>query len=145
MTALAKDKVWLLGDQSHQIDFPVKTATTIYKGSFLCLESADGYARPCAASLTGEEFLGVAMTAVTSNAAASGTEEVRILQKFSVETTITGASAVTDIGELCYMSDDNVFTTASTNNVLVGTIRHFNADNSKFLVNCEAEALRSNA
>jgi hypothetical protein len=127
MTALAADttRVYDSGVPRVQRDSLVKASTTIYNGSALCLEQADGYARPVAASLTAPVFLGFALEEVV-NSGASGTKRVRTISQGVLTVPlagVTGATAVTDIGATVYMADDGSgLTLTSTNNVAIGKI-----------------------
>ena len=146
MAALAADKVWavtLVGD-GLPIDFPMIASDTVYKGSFCCTESGTGYLRPIAASLTSPIFQGLAIEQKT-NGTTAGATRCRIVRDFEVEvSSITGLSGgVADVDTDVYMSDDQTFTSASTDNVLVGTVSFYDADRSTYRVHCQAAALRS--
>jgi hypothetical protein len=124
---------------------PVKTATAIYGGAALCLEAANGFARPVAAGLTNPEFLGFSTEDIASSGAASGTLSVNVIAQGIIELPlagVTGATAVTDIGTTTYMADDGTgFTTASTGNVSIGKVAGLVA--GMITIFFQADALRS--
>lgn len=149
MAALAQDKqVVVMSDGQIRLSYGVKTATTIYDGSLICNESADGFARPVAASLTAPEFLGLAVQKVV-NAGASGAANVTALAECVIEVTaVAGATGVAHVGEIVYAASDNIadLTLTSTNNVGVGKITDYIADavaGNRFRVHLQAAALRS--
>lgn len=144
MTALAKDTSRIVHRDPHDEKFQVKTATTIYAGSALVTEAADGYARPLAASLTNPVFLGFALEGVV-NAGASGAKLVLVSQEGDVEVAlagVTGGTGVIDIGVTVYMADDGTgFTLTSTNNVAIGKV--VNYVDGKFLIHYQGAGRRS--
>lgn len=144
MTALAEDtrRDMEVGHPPRIARFAVLTATTIYRGSAVCAETASGYARPVAASLTNPEFYGFAIDGV-ANPGASGAEHVEVVQEgVLVVDAITGATGVADIGDVVYMADDGTgLTETSTNNVAIGKIVDYIG--GKFRVFFQATALRS--
>lgn len=103
----------------------VKNAVTIYFGTFVAMELSSGFAIPWTGA-AGELLLGRALATADPTTAAAGTQgafvlgatgstpvpeitvaaESEILQKVSV----TGATAITDLGKSVYASDDNVLT-----------------------------------
>lgn len=126
MAALAENKFTLLfaGAPLSKGTYQVKASTTIYGQAGVCLEAADGYARPCAASLTNPEFLGFALEKVV-NSGASGAKNVELQNKgvlIALLADVAGAAGVTDIGATVYMSTDNDLTLTSTNNVPIGKV-----------------------
>ena len=143
MTALAADTIRIFEGNIPDkcAHFQVLTATTIYEGSAVCAESAVGYARPVAASLTSPEFYGFAEESVV-NSGASGAKKVKVRREgVIVLTAITGMTGITNIGDSVYMSDDGTgFTSTSTNNVLIGKVGNY--VDSKFLVDFQAISLR---
>lgn len=125
MAALAADRVNKYGGGLFKKQsYPVKASAVIYGGAGICLEAADGFARPVAASLTNPEFLGFALEKKTG----TGTSGAVVVQAQTEGILITalanvaGATAVTDIGATVYMSDDQTFTLTSTNNVAIGKV-----------------------
>jgi hypothetical protein len=144
MAALTADKQVKLTTSGMEMTQPlVKASTTIYDGALICLEAADGYARPCAAALTAPEFLGIAAEKVV-NGGASGAAHVKTIAETIIEVAaIAGATGVTDIGTQIYTSTDNIadLTTTSTSNVSVGKIIAYVG--AQFYVLVQADALRS--
>jgi hypothetical protein len=144
MAALAADKVmqWGGGGPLHLQEFPVLTNVHIYKGAGVCAETAVGYARPIAASLTGPEFYGFAMLAADNNPGASGAINVLCsTEGIALVTAITGLTGITDVNTAVYMSDDQTFTNSATNNVAVGKVVNF--DGTYFHVFYQATARAS--
>ena len=143
MTALSADTI---RTRDYDADatiryFGVKAAAVVYVGAAVCLEQADGYARPVAGSLTNPVFLGFALQAVT-NGGSSGSVSVAVDVEGSIwVSAITGAAGVADIGKVVYMSDDGSgFTLTSTNNVPMGRIGNFVG--SKFLIEYQGGPVR---
>lgn len=147
MTALSADFKREMAAGPLSVPFPVKTATAIWDRAALCLEDANGFARPVAAGLTNPEFLGFAMHAVATSTDSSGTYYVEINQEGYVVAPsgdVSGVSAVTDVGKTIYMTDDgNGFTTLSTGNVPIGKVAAVDATQSKVWIHYQAHALRS--
>jgi hypothetical protein len=148
MAALTTDKqVIIHSDHKPRTSYGVKTAVTIYDGALICAEAADGFARPCAASLTSPEFYGLAVEQVVAGAGASGTKQVTTIIDCIIEVTaIATATGVTDIGSSVYAVTDNVgdLTLSSTNNVLVGKVTDYIADavaGNRFRVHLVAASL----
>lgn len=85
---------------------PVKTATTIYEGTMVALDST-GYAVP-AATDTDHRIQGVATDTVV-NAGASGAKHVKVaIGVFMMNNSAAAdAIAVTERGSECYIVDDN--------------------------------------
>lgn len=137
--ALAKQRRYTLYS-GFDNDIPVLTAIKIFQGS--AIGSSSGYARQLVA---GDTFLGFAThDNVDNTSGASGAVNVRVWQKGIIHrVTITGASAITDVGSTCHMSDGNVFTLSSTNNSPIGKIVAFHASDSTFDVEFEAANRRS--
>lgn len=103
-------------------------AYTVYKGEpvYIDVDDIDGYGQPYrkwASVAAGDVFLGIAteQASVTSSDTAQGDVEVTVaisgIWAFPV-----ASNAVTDIGAPAYMSDSNVVTNSSTNNLWVGYI-----------------------
>jgi hypothetical protein len=137
MAALASDKQVILHDMQARVSNAVKTAVTIYDGSLVCLEDANGYARPCAIGLTAPEFLGIAVQQVVAGAGASGSKNITLVADCFVEVAaITNMTGVTDIGKPVYAINDNVDDLTDTVGaggtlaVLVGEVVSYITDSS---------------
>jgi hypothetical protein len=101
-------------------------AFTVYKGAVVaCDESdTDGYFGPKDFNATsGDIFGGIAAekVAVTSADTADGSKVLTVYRN-GVWGFAKGSLAITDVGALCYASDDNTVTTTSTNAILIGRI-----------------------
>ncbi len=121
----------------------VKAEAVVFAGSALCLESADGFARPIAQSLTAPEFLGFALKSADATGLASGALVIEVAAEGILElAAIAGMTGVTHIGDTVYMADDgDAFTGTSTNNVAIGKVVAFAS--GIFYVHFQAHALRS--
>jgi hypothetical protein len=149
MAALAADASVNIDAHGNGMPLSVKVIASdiIYKGALCCVLAADGFLKPCAASLTNPEFMGIAMEQVDNSAGAEGALGGRILRRCEIEVSaIVGASEENDIGTAVYAVTDNPeeMSTASTNNVLAGKITYYDSDRSVFRVLLEAESVRSN-
>jgi len=102
------------------IDIPVDDNVNIYKGAFVGVNSATGYARPL---IAGDSFLGVAYAQADNTVAghAAAAVNVRLHQPLDIVHALSGVSA-TDIGSQVYASDDGTLTLTSTDNSLIGRI-----------------------
>jgi hypothetical protein len=99
-------------------DVPVKSSSTIYRGSAVGMTS--GYARQLTA---GDVFLGFA-TAKAVGTSTDGEVNVNIQRAGFIQLAVTSV-AVTDIGKPVYASDGNTFTLTQSTNSRVGTVARF--------------------
>lgn len=141
LTADRFDMEWTCDTPVFQ-EFSVKATSPMFKGSGLCREAADGYARLVAASLTNPSFLGFAERAVTSQAS-SGLVTVlcRVWDILKMPVANLSGVAITDLDKTVYMSDDSTFTLTSTNNVAIGKLVNLTATHIYLLI--EAASIRS--
>ncbi len=95
--------------------FKVGGAETIYKGSFVSVDSS-GYAAPLAAA---ETFVGLAYDQADNSAGSDGDKSVKCYTQGDFELALAGA-AITNIGDAVYASDDGTLTFTSTSNSFVG-------------------------
>lgn len=102
MTALAADKNWISKDGKLR-SFPVATATTIYKGSMVCINSS-GYLVPAADTSGYSNVMGIADEQVV-NAGANGAKNCRVVRGRLVLMT---AVSITQgmVGDVMYVVDD---------------------------------------
>ena len=114
--ALSADVIYeSASDQIQSV--PAVNGDILYAGALIGIDSA-GYAAPWA-DTTNYNFVGVCMKKVTGDTSASPVPEANvntsgmILKKVS----IVNASSQTDVGILCYATDDNTLTLSSTSNV----------------------------
>jgi hypothetical protein len=119
MTTLAADKAraYELGDIQ---ELPVVATDIIYEGAAVGLSS--GYARPLVAADT---FLGFAESKVDNSTGAAGDKNVRVRTRGQIVLSVTGVTAVTDVGATVYASDDDTFTLTSTSNTAVGKVARY--------------------
>jgi len=96
---------------------PAVNGDILYAGALIAI-NADGYAVPWA-DTTGNNFMGVCMRQVTGDTSASPVPEAEINTAGMIlkKVTIVNASSQTDVGILCYATDDNTLTLSSTSNV----------------------------
>ena len=125
MAALTKDRDTLTIARPSLKGYPVLNATTIYKGSLVCID-ATGYVVP-AADTADYRVVGVAdETVVSPSTDADGDKKIRIR---SGEIYDFAATAITQamLGDRVYVADDQTFEAASdaANDVLVGTLVEF--------------------
>lgn len=102
------------------IDLGVDDNVNIYKGAFVGLNAATGYARPLVA---GDAYLGLAYAQADNTVAGhtAGGIDVRLHQNVDVVHTLSGV-ALTDIGAVVYASDDGTLTLTAAGNSRVGRV-----------------------
>lgn len=100
--------------------YPVKTATTIYKGALVAVD-ATGYVVPAVG--TAKRVVGVAYETVV-NPGASGALSIRVNRQGTYQFVAAGM-AITNIGDKVYVTDDNTVQTSPTSTILVGEITEF--------------------
>lgn len=99
-------------------DLPVKASTTIYEGAMVG-DDGSGYARGLVA---GDPFRGHCFEQVTCGTTA-GAKNVKVRKgTYRMEVTVSGASAVTDVGKQVYGSADNTYTLTKGSNTPVGRV-----------------------
>ena len=121
---------------------------TVRKGAPMILDvsDVDGYAQPLLSAITpaaGDVFLGLAAEGkvIGSTDTADGAKRI-LVQRCGLFGFPKGSITVTDIGAPAYMSDSNVVTTTSTDNLWIGTI--INVDDSYVWVDIGHAAGRAN-
>jgi hypothetical protein len=87
-------------------DLPVIASDIIYEGAAVG-DNASGYCRPL---VSGDPFRGWAARRVDNASGAAGAKAVTLRQEALVRLTVTGASAVTDVGKPVFATDDDTFT-----------------------------------
>ena len=114
--ALSADVIYeSASDQIQSV--PAVNGDVLYAGALIAIDSA-GYAAPWA-DPTNYNFIGVCMKQVTGDTSASPVPEANVNTSGMIlkKATIGNASSQTDVGILCYATDDNTFTLSSTSNV----------------------------
>ena len=92
------------------IAFPLTNGVTCYAGSLMGIDDSTGYA-VLWADTANYIFAGLALRGATGDTSASPVVDVELncegmlLKKVSV----TGVTAITNVGDKCYASDDNTF------------------------------------
>lgn len=116
MSALSANR-----DSKHKegvlVRYPVKTGVTIYKGGLVCTDST-GYAKP-GADASGNIPLGVAFESADNSAGADGALYVKVWKSGSFEFA-KGSAAITDVGDLMYIVDDQTVAATTTNSIKAG-------------------------
>jgi len=114
--ALSADVIYeSASDQIQSV--PAVNGDILYAGALIGIDSA-GYAAPWA-DTTNYNFAGVCMKQVTGDTSASPVPEANINTSGMIlkKVTVPNASSQTDVGILCYATDDNTLTLSSTSNV----------------------------
>jgi hypothetical protein len=111
--------------------YPVLTGVTIYKGGMVCIDPANGFARP-AADTANYRCVGVAEEQVAAGAAASGTYKVRV--RTGIFLFAATNIAITDVGKAMYVRDDQTFDDTSTNGVFAGILVEFVSANAGWIL-----------
>lgn len=119
MTTLAVDtpRVYELGTVN---EIPAVTNDIIYEGAAVGLSS--GYARPLVAADT---FVGFCEQQCDNTGGAAGAKNVRVIAKGLVQLAVSGVTAITNVGDAVYASDDATFTTTASTNTYIGAVRRF--------------------
>jgi hypothetical protein len=114
--ALSADYIYETANPEIQA-VPAVNGDVLYAGALIGIDSA-GYAAPWD-DVTNYNFVGVCMRQVTGDTSASPVPEAEINTSGVIlkKATIGNASSQTDVGILCYATDDNTFTLSSTSNV----------------------------
>lgn len=107
MTTLASNKMrdYEIGDRN---ELPVIASDIIYQGAAVG-DNGSGYCRPL---VGGDPFRGFAVEKVDNSSGSAGDKRVELYAKGKIKLTVTGVSAVTDVGGEVFATDDNTFTLA---------------------------------
>lgn len=100
--------------------YPVKTASKIYKGTLVSVDST-GYAKRAAAA--DKRVVGVAYETV-DNTGANGALNIRVWATGSFTFATTGATQA-NVGDAVYVTDDQTVQTSATSTIKVGVINEF--------------------
>jgi len=121
MAALTNDIV-LTEETGDFNDYPVAADTKIYRGAAVG-DNGSGYARPLEA---GDRFLGHAVAQVDNTGGAAGDLKVRTYgpNVYRLKHALSGA-AITDVGAVVALSDDNTITKTLTSNSIAGRITRY--------------------
>lgn len=123
--ALSADTTVRVRGEFEVQDIPVVASDIIYKGAIVCVDTS-GYAAP-AADTSGYRFVGIAMEKADNSSGSAGDISVKVAIIGSggrFLATLSGA-AQTDVGEICYVTDDASLGTPGTdpgNTVVVGRL-----------------------
>jgi len=110
--ALSADKVRQLRDR-HFVAFDVTNALVLYKGSYVGFSTSTGYVVKWA-DTANYQWLGIVQRGVTGDTtAAENLVEVDCSGAVEQGVSVTGTSAITNVGDLVYASDDNTLTTSA--------------------------------
>ena len=115
--ALSADQFYETSSPSV-IAFPLTNAQVIYAGALVGIDQSTGYAVEWA-DTANFILAGIALRGATGDTSASPVVDVEVncegmlLKKVSV----TGVSAITNLGDKCYASDDATFDVSATSNV----------------------------
>lgn len=122
MATLTKDKIrkFETGSDIDPNDLPVVATDTIFQGAAVG-DNGSGFARPLVAA---DPFFGFCEAQVV-NAGADGDEEVRVVQRGTIELEVTGITGVGDVGETVFASDDDTFTNSAAGNTAIGKVTRF--------------------
>jgi hypothetical protein len=135
--ALSADRETKMKEWPGIKSYPVQTAVTIYKGGMVCINPSTGYAVP-AADTANYRCVGVAEEQVAAGSAASGTYNVRVRTGiFLLDAT---SIAITDVGKMMYVKDDQTFDDTSTNGIAAGILVQYVSATSGWIL-CGPSAL----
>lgn len=144
MATLAVDKpraYKLTGAHPDYAEIPAIATDIIYEGAAVGESSSAGTGRPLAA---GDTFLGFCVEKCDNSAGAAAAKKIKVLNSGYIWLTVTNIDNIDDLGVTVYASDDDTFTTASTNNSAVGKVVEYDSTRThKALVYFEAAHKRS--
>jgi len=124
MTALAVDRKTDF-QEGVELGYPVGADAVIFLGSIVCIDSTDGFAYP-GADTANFLFVGIAQESVDATGLSDGDISIKVRRCGVAHLAATGL-AVTDVGTLYYVLDDQTVAVVgtTTNDVLVGRLSYF--------------------
>jgi hypothetical protein len=122
MATLGNDKVRQFRNVAPAIELPVRAADIIYRGAAVAEDTATGNVGLCEPLAAGGVFLGFADAKADNSAGAASAVGVSVIPSGEVLLSVTNVTSAADVNLTVYASDDDTFTTASTNNSAVGKI-----------------------
>tara|TARA_Y100000310_G_scaffold308318_1_gene351295 strand:+ start:2409 stop:2852 length:444 start_codon:yes stop_codon:yes gene_type:complete len=107
--ALSADHIYETADTMVQA-FQVTNASVIFAGSLVGVDNTTGLALAWT-DVAAEQFVGFAMNGVTGDTTADEPPEVHVNTGGTVlkKVAVTGVTAITDVGNVVYATDDNTF------------------------------------
>ncbi len=108
--------------QGLEIEYKVAAGAKIHAGSIVCLNTS-GFAVP-GADTANLKFVGIAGEQADNSAGANGDITVRVRRKGVFRLAASGL-AITDIGTVVNVSDDQTVAKTTSNSVACGTIAEF--------------------
>jgi hypothetical protein len=110
-----------LEKEGNVIAYPVGASKVIYKGSFVVVDTATGYAE-AGTDAASKNFVGIAYESADNTGGAGGALTVRVKKGGTFLMNATGGAA-TDMSKDALLVDDNTCkTAATTNNIAVGKV-----------------------
>jgi hypothetical protein len=129
-------------DVDHYVDQELRTVlvkggTQIFKGGFVVIEEASGYAKPFAAGAgagTSNFFVGVAYEAGDNINGSDGDVSVRVFTQGDFGHAIAGGT-IADVGKKAFASDDDTLSLSAGSgaNVFVGRVQDW-ISGSEFVI-----------
>lgn len=129
--ALSKDVLREHRNPLYRDNIEVLGGQTIYKGSLVMIITDVGYLQVAADTAKGW-FAGMSHEQYDNSGGSSGDEVADVQTDGWIRVTLTGV-AVTDVGKICYVNDDDSVTLASTNHVIVGAVKGVAAANEAWV------------
>lgn len=128
MATLGADKprVFESGHDNWVNELPMVASDIIYDGAAVGELNDTGTYQPLATGSTVDRFAGFAMAQCDNSAGAAGDKKVRVCQQGRVKLSVTGVSAITDVGKDVWATDDDSFTlTYAAGAVWIGTVERW--------------------
>ena len=140
MTTLAADTPRVYESAMEPIfnDLPM-SVDIVYEGS--AVGGTSGYMRPFVVS---DEFEGFCQAQSDNSGGSTGDINVNIRSQGVVKLTVVGASAVTNINDLVYATDDATFTLTASGATAIGKVRRWESSTTCWVA-FQAVSLRSQA
>lgn len=121
MTVLDADQE-VVRKQGGLQSFPVTSGEIIYKGALVCVD-ADGYLL-AAADTRGYKFVGIAYEKADNSGGGDGIKSCRVYTEGVFLLTCTSIDQ-TMVGQMLYVTDDDVVDESSTNYICVGRLMQY--------------------
>ena len=125
MTTAAKDypRIYDFGPERWMNELPCVASDIIYEGSAVGELNNTGTYQPLGTGSTVDKFAGFAFARCDNSAGSAGDRKVQVVQQGRIKLSVTGVSAITDVGKDVWATDDNTFTlTYAAGAVWIGRI-----------------------
>jgi hypothetical protein len=124
-------------------ELPVIASDIIYAGAAVGELNDTGTYQPLGTGSTVDRFAGFATEKADNSAGAAGAKVIKVRQQGRVKLSVTGVTAITDVGSIVWATDDNTFTlTYAAGAVSIGHIARW-ISGTNCVVDFKAFSLRN--